>query len=241
MGVLLLSEIRRIMRSPRFVIFTVVLPVAYFLLFSELYATGGPDDPQVLVVLMVNMAAFGGIAASITTGGRVAVERAVGWNRQLRLTPLPGWAYLGAKAVVSMLVALPSLVLVYALAALKGVMLDPGTWLAVFLAAWIGILPFAAIGLLIGSLASQDSAQGMSMVTMLVFSLLGGILIPAQVLPPVMLSIAHALPSFWMANIASLEAFGGDLPLDGIAVMVAWFVVIGALAIWRYRRDALRV
>jgi ABC-2 type transport system permease protein len=56
-----------------------------------------------------------------------------------------------------------------------------------------------------------------------------------------MLSIAHALPSFWMANIASLEAFGGDLPLDGIAVMVAWFVVIGALAIWRYRRDALRV
>jgi ABC-2 type transport system permease protein len=187
------------------------------------------------------MAAFGGISAAITTGGRVAVERALGWNRQLRLTPLPGWAYLGAKAVVSMLVALPSLVLVYALAALKGVMLDPGTWLAVFLAAWIGILPFAAIGLLIGSLASQDSAQGMSMVTMLVFSLLGGILIPAQVLPPVMLSIAHALPSFWMANIASLEAFGGDLPLDGIAVMVAWFVVIGALAIWRYRRDALRV
>jgi ABC-2 type transport system permease protein len=240
MGVLLLSELRRILRSPKFVIFTVVLPVAYFLLFSELYSTGD-DAGQILVVLMVNMAAFGGIAASITTGGRVAVERSLGWNRQLRLTPLPGWAYLGAKAVVAMLVALPSLVLVYALGALKGVELAPGTWVAVFLAAWIGILPFAAIGLLIGSLASQDTAQGASMVTMLGFSLLGGILIPAQVLPPVMLAIAQATPSYWMADIATLEAFGGDLPLDGVAVLVSWLVVIGALAAWRYRRDALRV
>jgi ABC-2 type transport system permease protein len=240
MGVLLLSEVRRLLRSPRFLIFTVILPVVYFLLFSSLYATG-PDSGQVLVVLMVNMAAFGGITASITTGGRVAVERALGWNRQLRLTPLPGWAYLGAKSVVAMLVALPSLVLVYAVAAVNGVALDAGTWLAVFLAAWIGVLPFAAIGLLIGSIAGQDSAQGMSMLTMLAFTLLGGILIPAQVLPPVMLAIAHALPSFWMADIAQLQAFGGDLPLDGVAVLAAWFVVIGALAIWRYRRDALRV
>jgi ABC-2 type transport system permease protein len=187
------------------------------------------------------MAAFGAISASVSTGGRVAVERAVGWNRQLRLTPLPGWGYLVIKAVVAMLVALPALVLVFAVAAVKGVDLAPGTWLLVFAAAWVGVLPFAAIGLLIGSFASQDSAQGMSMVTMLVFSLLGGVLIPAQVLPPVMLAIAHALPSYWMANIPMVEAFGGDLPADGVAVLAAWFVVVGALAAWRYRRDALRV
>jgi ABC-2 type transport system permease protein len=240
MGVLLLSEVRRVLRSPRFLLFTVALPVVYFLIFSGLYATG-PDAPQVLVVLMLNMAAFGAITASISTGGRVAVERAVGWNRQLRLTPLPGWAYLGAKAVVAMLVALPSLVLVFAVGAVKGVDLAAGNWLLVLLVSWVAVAPFAAIGLLIGSLATQDSAQGMSTVAMLTFSLAGGILIPAQVLPPVMLAIAHALPSFWLADIASREAFGGDIPLDGVAVLVAWFVVVGALAVWRYRRDALRV
>src|SRR3954447_16347381 len=122
-----------------------------------------------------------------------------------------------------------------------GVELDAATWLAGFVSAWVAMLPFAAIGVLIGSLATQDSAQAMSMVTTLVLTLLGGVLIPAQVLPPVMLAIAHALPSFWMADIAQLQAFGGDLPLDGVAVLAAWFVVIGALAIWRYRRDALRV
>jgi ABC-2 type transport system permease protein len=240
MGVLLLSEVRRVLRSPRFLVLTVGLPVVYFLLFSALYATG-PDAGQVLLVLMINMAAFGAISAAVTTGGRVAVERSVGWNRQLRLTPLPGWAYLVAKALVAMLVAVPALVPVFVVGALKGVELSGPTWLVVFLAAWVGILPFAAIGLLIGSLATQDSAQGMSMVTMLVFSLLGGVLIPAQVLPPTMLAIAHALPSFWMADIPTEQAFGGSVPLDGVAVLVAWFVVVGGLAIWRYRRDALRV
>jgi ABC-2 type transport system permease protein len=240
MGVLLLSEVRRILRSPRFLVIAVGLPVAYYLLFSSLYATG-PDAGQVLLVLMIDMAAFGAISAAVTTGGRVAVERSVGWNRQLRLTPLPGWAYLGAKAVVTMLVAVPALLPVFVMGALKGVELPGPTWLVVFLTAWVGILPFAAIGLLIGSLATQDSAQGLSMVTMLAFTLLGGILIPASVLPPTMLAIAHALPSFWMADIPIEQAFGGGVPLDGIAVMAAWFVVIGALAAWRYRRDALRV
>jgi ABC-2 type transport system permease protein len=240
MGVLLLSELRRVLRSPRFLVIVVALPIAYFLLFSSLYATGS-DAGQVVVVLMIDMAAFGAISASLTTGGRVAVERSLGWNRQLRLTPLPGWAYLLAKALVAMLVALPALVPVFVVGALKGVDLPLGSWLAVFLAAWIAVLPFAAIGLLIGSLATQDSAQPLSMVTMLAFSFLGGVLIPAQVLPPTMLAIAHALPSFWMTDIPLEQALDGNVPLDGVAVLVAWFVVIGALAIWRYRRDALRV
>jgi ABC-2 type transport system permease protein len=240
-SVLLLSEVRRLLRSPGFLIFTVGFPVVYFVIFSQIYAPPPEDRLVVLVLLMTNMAAFGAISAAISTGGRVALERAVGWNRQLRLTPLPGWGYLAAKAAVAMLVALPALLLVFAVGAAMGVDLDPPTWLAVFLAAWVGVLPFAAIGLLVGTLATADTAQGVTTVTMLVFSLLGGIFIPAQILPPVMVTIAHALPSFWMADIASRQATGGGVPVEGVAVLAAWFLVAGGLAALRYRRDALRV
>ena len=240
MGVLLLSEVRRIFRSPRFLIFTIGFPVVYFLIFAGLYATG-PDAAAALVVLMVNMAAFGAISASISTGGRVATERAVGWNRQLRMTPLPGWSYLVVKAVVAMLVALPALALVFVVAAVKGVDLSALTWLEVFAAAWLGVLPFAAVGLLVGTLATPDSAQAMTTVTMLLFSLLGGIFIPAQILPPLMLTIAQVLPSYWMSDIASQQVFGGGVSPVGVAVLAAWFLVAGALAVWRYRRDSLRV
>jgi ABC-2 type transport system permease protein len=97
MGVPLSSEVRRMYRSPRFLIFTVGLPPVYFLIFSGIYAQG-QDSGAVVVALMVMMAAFGAISASISVGGRVATERGIGWNRQLRLTPLPGWDYLAVKA-----------------------------------------------------------------------------------------------------------------------------------------------
>jgi len=108
MRALLVCELRRLLRSPRFLIFTAGLPLVYFLLFSGIYA---PDGGAAVVVLMAMMGAFGAISASISVGGRVANERHIGWNRQLRLTPLPGWGYLAVKAATAMLVVLPALLL----------------------------------------------------------------------------------------------------------------------------------
>ena len=240
MSVMLLSEVRRLLRAPRFLIFTIGFPMAFLVIMSGIYAPD-PNNTLGLVILMLNMAVYGAISAAVSTGGLVAAERALGWNRQLRLTPLPAWGYLAVKAAVAMLVALPALVLVLATGAALGVDLPLLTWLQVLAAAWVGMLPFAAIGLLVGTLATADSAQGMTMVTMLTFSLLGGIFIPAQILPPVMLSIAQVLPSYWLADIAGRPALGGGVPLEGVAVLAAWLAVAGGLAIWRYRRDALRV
>jgi ABC-2 type transport system permease protein len=243
MGVLLASEVRRMFRSPRFVIFTVGLPLVYFLIFSGIYAQGdGTDRAATIVVLMVMMAAFGAISASISVGGRVANERSIGWNRQLRLTPLPGWGYLAAKAASAMIVVLPALLLVFVVAALvKGVDLDAGTWLRVLLAAWLGVLPFTAVGLFIGMAATPDSAQGMSTVTMLLFSILGGVLIPAQVLPAAWVAVAKFLPSYWIVAQTMGQAFGTGVDGEGVLVALAWLLVVGALVAVRYRRDALRV
>jgi ABC-2 type transport system permease protein len=240
-GVLLSSEIQRIYRSPRFLIFTVGFPVLYFVIFTGIYATG-PDAGAATAILMVNMGSFGAISAALSTGGRVAIERGIGWNRQLRLTALPSWGYVAAKAALSMLVALPALVLVFALAGtVKGVDLSVLTWIRVFLAAWLGVLPFAAIGLLLGMIATPDSAQGMTTVTMLLFTLLGGVLIPAQVLPAAAASFAHLLPSYWLTTIALGQVNGESVSMTGVAVILAWLVVVGAGVALLYRRDALRV
>lgn len=236
MGTLLLVEVRRLLRSPSFLIFTIGFPVVFFLIFSGIYGAG----PEVLIMLMTGMAAFGAITASVSTGGLVATERSVGWNRQLRLTPLSAWGYLGVKAAVAMLVALPAILLVLVVGALLGVGLDPVTWLRVAVAAWLGVLPFAAIGLLIGTLATATSAQGATMVTMLLFSLLGGLFISTDLLPPFMVGIARALPSYWLAELAAGQATGGGIPLEGVAVLAAWFVAAGGLTVLRYRRSAVR-
>jgi ABC-2 type transport system permease protein len=78
----------------------------------------------------------------------------------LRLAPLPGWGYLAVKAAAAMLVVLPALLVVFGVAAVvKGVDLGVGIWLPVLFTAWPSVLPFAAVGLLIGMAATPDSAQ----------------------------------------------------------------------------------
>ena len=239
MRALLMCEVRRLLRSPRFLIFTAGLPLVYFLLFSGIYA---PDGGETVVVLMAMMAAFGAISASISVGGRVANERHIGWNRQLRLTPLPGWGYLAVKAATAMLVVLPALLLVFGVAAVvEGVDLGVGT-----------CDRRTAHGVAVGAAVRRgrpahrhgrhpDSAQSTSTVVMLLFSILGGVLIPAQVLPAALASAAQFLPSYWIVAETLGQVSGAGLDVVGVLVLLAWLVTVGALVIVRYRRDALRV
>ncbi|MFI9386315.1 ABC transporter permease [Kutzneria sp. NPDC052558] len=238
MGALLTFETRRIVRSPRFFIFTVVFPLAMFLALS---AVNGEQDTDAVTFLMVSMAAFGAVAASVSTGSRVAIERQVGWNRQLRLTPLSGPGYLVSKVVTAMLVALPGMLLVFAAGALlEHVNLSAGTWTQLIVFCWLGVLPTAVLGLLIGLLATGDSAQAMSTVLMLALSMLGGLWLPLSSLPPAMTIVAKALPSYWLAEFGH-DVLAGNAPsAQGVTTMAAWIVAAGGLVALRYRRDSAR-
>ena len=82
-------ELRRAVRNGRYLIFTVVVPAVMFLLFVNLYGGGGegtfPNGLPVTTSLMMNMALFGVMAGPLSIGARIAVERGLGWQRQLRL------------------------------------------------------------------------------------------------------------------------------------------------------------
>jgi ABC-2 type transport system permease protein len=133
----LLLEIRRTARDRRFVFFTVALPVGFYLLWSNIFTKGGDLDSDTgldaKTYLLVSMAAFGALGASLTTtGARLAAERQSGWLRQLQVTPLRPWAVITAKVLASMCLALPAIVMVGLVAVLtKHVHLSAGEWAAV--------------------------------------------------------------------------------------------------------------
>jgi ABC-type proline/glycine betaine transport system ATPase subunit len=62
-----------------------------------------------------------------------------------------------------------------------------------------------------------------------------------QVLPAAMVAVAQFLPSYWIVAEAMGQAFGAGIDVQGVLVMLAWLVVVGALVAMRYRHDALRV
>src|SRR6185369_6998671 len=101
---LLRLEIRRLLRNRRTVLFTMVLPVFFFLLFglNSAYANLPYGSGNVSAQVMINLALYGAVLATTSGGAMVAIERSVGWSRQLRITPLSPVAYIGVKMLTAM-------------------------------------------------------------------------------------------------------------------------------------------
>jgi ABC-2 type transport system permease protein len=238
-------EIRRTFRDRRFVFFTVAMPVGFYLLWSNVFAKGDVDAGTGLdarTYLLVSMASFGALGAALTTtGARLAAERQSGWLRQLQITPLRPWAVITAKTIASMCLALPAIVLVGLTAALtQHVHLSPGRWVAMAAMMWVGTLPFAALGTLIGSLVSADAAQPLTVACYFLLSILGGLWMSVSVLPHTLRVAARWTPSNRFADLGWSAVAGHAPSASDVGILAGWTVVLGALAVGAYRRATVR-
>lgn len=238
-------EIVRTLRDRRFVFFSVGFPVALYLLWSNIFKDGSPEHATGLSVpayMMVAFGSYGAIGAALsTTGPRLALELQAGWLRQLRVTPLRAWNVIVVKTLAAMIMALPALVLVGAVAALtQDVRLSAIEWAGLLAVAWIGTLPFAALGTLIGSLVKGDSAHPVMLACYLGLSVVGGLWMPVSQLPSALRSISKWTPSNRFAELG-WDIAGGHAPSGTAAlILVAWTVVLGGLAITAYRRATVQ-
>jgi ABC-2 type transport system permease protein len=236
-------DIRRILRNRRYLFISVVFPVFFYLFETGALGTNrfsgfSVDGVPWPTYSMISMAVFGSVQATLMWSRIVATERARGWIRQLRVSPLPPLAYLATKLTVSMLTTLPAIALVLiAGAAANGVHLSAPTYVEVLIGLAIGAAPFAAYGLLLGYLFDADSVQGVYAISSFVLAILGGVIAPVSTFPPLFRSLTDVLPVVHLANIG-WRAVAGQAPdpID-LAVLVAYTVVIGALVVWRYRVD----
>lgn len=103
-------EVRRLLRNRRTMILALVLPLLFFWAFglnnSYVHETAGHGN--VSAVEMISIALFGAVAATATCGAMVSIERAAGWSRQLRVTPLSPAAYVVIKMLTSLVQPLSS-------------------------------------------------------------------------------------------------------------------------------------
>jgi ABC-2 type transport system permease protein len=237
-------ELGRVVRSWKFLLVTVGFPAVFYLLFLGNHAPDHPVDGSVpwRLYLMVAMCSFGSMVAGLNaSGGRLSVERANGWARQLRVTPLPAWSYLATKVVVGMVVALPVVVLVEALGAgAGGVRLGAGTWVGLTVLLWLLSLPFAVLGVLVGFAVHPETVYPVITALMFVLGYFGGLFSPVDALPAVLRTVAHGLPSYQQAALG-LDVATGHAPAAGGWLVVVLFVAVPwALVLWRHRVEEAR-
>jgi ABC-2 type transport system permease protein len=237
-------EIVRMLRDPRFLALAVAAPIGFYLLFATLFG-GQPAPPGQLpgtVEIMVAQAAYGAIWAVLsTTGPRIAQERETGWVAQLRTLPLPGSRVLLAKVVASVAVALPAIVLVCLTgAAVKDVSLSIPQWTVMVAAMWVGTVPFAGLGIVLGYAIGADASFVASYGVYMAMSAIGGLWVPPAVMPQTFRDIAAWLPTNRLADLGWRVAGGQAWPWSSVFVLAAWTLGLGALALVAYRRRGTR-
>ena len=236
------SEIRRSFRNSQYLIFTFGFPLVLFLVFQSAYGKGKLGGVAVAPYIMVSMATFGALSAVFSIGGRIALERQLEWNRQLRLTGLTGRAYLSGKALSGFAVAVPAMACVYAAAVVfQHVHLPAGRWLIMTLSILLAFLPIAALAIWIGYLARGDSLQAVSGGMYSLLSLFGGLWIPITAFPHWLQLVCKALPVYWIAQSGRQALIGSWIGWAGFAVLAAWTVGLSTLAGRSYRRNTARV
>jgi ABC-2 type transport system permease protein len=233
----LLLEVRRALRNPAYLLYTVGFPVGFYLLFTTVFGgNGGGWAAQ----YMVSMALYGSMGAGLTgVGARIALERTGGWTRTLALTPLRPAGYLAIKLGAGTILTVPVILLVMACGAVvNDVRLPAASWLLLVPLLWLGTLPFLALGIAIGYTLRDETAFGAAMVSLFVFAIGGGLWLPVQAFPGWLADVAYALPTYRAGELC-WRVLDGRQPFGaGALVFAAWLVALLGLAGWRFRRAA---
>jgi len=145
-------ELRRMLREPGILVFTVLMPVASYVVFTGFGDLNSQAEGiPVAATIMVGIAGYGAIIGVLSLGGSVAVERTQGWLRQLRVTPLRPRAVVAVKAFTSTLIAIPSIISVGIAGAIEHhIHLPVSHWVLILAVMWVGTVPFALLGLALG-------------------------------------------------------------------------------------------
>jgi ABC-2 type transport system permease protein len=185
---------------------------------------------------MTGMAAYGAMFAAIAPGARLARDRARGWTRQLRITPLRVRTDYLAKTLAAYLVVLPTLVLVFVAGATLGVRLNVAQWLEMGGLILVGLVPFVLMGLILGHLFATDALVPVMGWLIVFFALFGGAF-GSLFNSGAMLSVVRLLPSYWLVHAGAAARLHGDWPAEGWIVLACSTAALIPLAVFAYRHD----
>ncbi|HLM53927.1 MAG TPA: ABC transporter permease [Pseudoxanthomonas sp.] len=225
-------EFLRLLRTPAFALPALAFPVLFYLLFGVML--GGPRGGMASTYLLVTYGVFGIMGPALFGFGvAMAMDRELGLLRLKRAMPVPPGATLLSKTLMAMLFgAIITALLMGVALLLGGVELAPGQLATLALVNVLGVPPFCAMGLWIGTLAGGQGAAAVVNLVYLPMAFLSGLWMPLSMLPEVVARLAPMWPAYHLGQIA-LKAIDADAgaPLSiHLGALLGFTAVFGFLA-----------
>jgi ABC-2 type transport system permease protein len=234
-------ELTRMLRNRRTIVFTFVFPAALFLAIGSGSGTNqSVGHGNVAAYIMVSMALYGAALTAAAGGAMVATERAMGWSRQLRLTPLHPAVYISMKALIALILGAVAIAVVNVVGVLQNRAVMPAhVWVECAVLTLVCTMVFAALGVFVGYLVPGENAMQILGPGLALLSFLGNVFIPLDS-GSTLWNIAAWTPMFGVAEV-SRAPLTGELPWYAVVNAVAWLAVFVAGAAWRMSKDTARV
>jgi ABC-2 type transport system permease protein len=172
----------------------------------------------------------------------ISIERAQGWTRQLRLTPLSPLAYVVTKMLTSMVLGFVSVLAVYIVGfATHKPSMAGYLWIVTALCVWIGALVFAPFGLFLGYLLPTENVMQFMGFIMILLAFGGGLFVPLSQYPHALQVLAKFTPLYGVNQLVHWPLTGGAMDVWWVVNAVAWLAIFTVGAVWRFRKDTARV
>jgi ABC-2 type transport system permease protein len=236
-------ELKRMLRNRRTIIFTFLMPVLLFLIIgaNDTYSTDREGSGNVSAYILISMAVYGAVLASTSGGAMVATERALGWSRQLRLTPLSPVAYILTKSIVALGFGALSVVAVNVAGAINGkAQMPTHVWITAAIIAWVGSIVFGSFGLFMGYLLPSENVMQILGPVLAGLAAIGGLWFPISS-HSTLGHISALTPIYGLAQLARWPLYGGAPHAAWVINLVVWLAIFVAGATWRMSKDTARV
>ncbi len=221
---------------PGFLLLALLFPSLFYAAF--LYGLSPAHDTAGELACLANDASLAAITPGLFAFGvSVAHERQNGFLNFKRALPVPRFAYFGAKLAMCMLMTLISVTVLLLLARVTGHALpSAGRALLLILVEGFGTLPFCALGMLIGSFAHGRRIVGLVNLLLVPLAFFSGLLVPLQVMPHALRSVAIFSPGYDLLSMALASVTPGfeASPLHALVLLLSTLTMV-ALADWRLK------
>ncbi len=239
----IVTELIKNIRIPVFAISTIAFPVIFYVLFGVTFGNQDAGPINVATYMLATYGAFGVIGSALFSFGvSVAVERAQGWMRLKRASPMPASVTVLAKLATALTfaAAVVTALLLVGLT-LGGAQVSLATAASLMGVLLLGAIPFCVIGQALGYALGPNSAPVVLNLIYLPMAFASGLWIPIHQLPGFVQAIAPYLPAYHLGQLALWTTgarVAGD-PLGHVLALVLTGAVAGVAAVFAYRRSSI--
>jgi ABC-2 type transport system permease protein len=228
-------------RTPIAAFFSLVFPLMLLVLFAAIFGNDPMPDRGITPAqyFAPGLAVFAAVSATYTNLAiGTAISRDNGILKRIRGTPIPPSGYLAGRVLSAVYMALIAVVVMMGIGiAFYGVQVYARTLPAVLVTFLVGTGCFAALGMLVAAVAPNgDATPAITNATLLPIAFISDIFFPlGDTTPTWMVAAGNFFPLKPFA-VAFREAFdpnltGAQFHWPELAVMLAWGVVAGVLAV----------